>query len=64
MHEEDGLGFDSQVLFFMKPVLLHECLSLRAEGTTSVNREFACGVDFSAERLGEAGLKKQCLVYI
>lgn len=59
MHEEDGLGFDSQVLFFM-----NECLSLRAEGTTSVNREFACGVDFSAERLGEAGLKNQCLVYV
>lgn len=64
MHEEDGLGFDSQVLFFMKPILLQECLSLGTQGTANVNTEFACGVDLSAERAGKAGLKNECLVYV
>lgn len=28
MQEEGGLGLDSQGLFFVKPVLLQDCLSL------------------------------------
>lgn len=58
MNEEDILGLDSLVLFFMKPILLQECLSLRTQETTNVSTEFACGVDLSAERLGKAQFKK------
>lgn len=54
----------TQVLFFMKLILWQECLSLRAKRTTNVNREFAWRVDLSAERLGKAWLKNECLVYV
>lgn len=40
MHKQNGLGFDSQVLFFMKPILLRECLSLGAQEATNVNTVF------------------------
>lgn len=64
MHKQNGLGFDSQVLFFMKPILLRECLSLGAQEATNVNTVFSCGVDLSAERVGKARLKNECLVYV
>lgn len=63
MHEEGGLGFDSYILFFVKPILLQDCLSLRDQETTNEKTDFASGADLSAERLGEAQWKNECLVY-
>lgn len=57
------MGFDSQVLFFVEPVLLQDCWSPGDQETTHEKTDFASGADLSAERLGKAQLKKECLVY-
>lgn len=47
----------------MKPILLQDCLSLRDQETTNEKTDFSSGADMSAERLGKAQWKNECLVY-
>lgn len=59
MPEEDGLGLDSPVLFFMKSILLQDCLSLRAQETNNVNTEFACGSELVSRKTREGMVEKR-----
>lgn len=59
MPKEDGLGLDSLVLFFMKSVLLQDCLSLRAQGTNNVNTEFAFGIELASRKTREGMVEKR-----